>query len=70
MDTFEPQPGGENVEELRGAPQLPTLAHSAAGRTGVLVALLLAEAGAFALLMGSGNIPEIVSTLFRALLTL
>lgn len=39
-------------------------------RTGTLLVILLAEASAFALLTASGNIPEIVSTLFRALLTL
>ena len=59
----------EGVAAPAGAEAIATLAGESS-RTAPLLALLLAEASVFALLTASGNIPEIVSTLFRALLTL
>lgn len=60
-----------NVEEgdLAGAPVATPGLH-AANLPVRLLALLAAEAAAFVLLSASGNMPEIVFTVFRALLTL
>ncbi len=66
------EPGRESEDAVAGVENLQQggIFASSTARANVLIVVLLAEAGAFALLTGSGNIPEIVSTLFRALLTL
>ena len=63
-------PNDTKVLSTRSLAGVASLAPSVASAASRLLALLAAEAAAFALLSASGNMPEIVFTVFRALLTL